>query len=553
MANLFGVVVDRLLGMPEPRVEHVRRHSISVPMPDGSVLAADRYAPLGDERGPVVLIRTPYGKHTAAGRINAEVLARRGLPVIVQDVRGTFESRGEFIPFHHERADGLATVEWLREQPWCDGRVAMAGASYLGHTQWAIGPYLDPPLDAMAIGISASTFVPTFYPSGVIALYTLLTWSSGIGTQEDRFGPLLNLFKGRRIEAAMATLPLSRADRAAIDKAEPFLQEVVAHAEAGDTFWSDIEHDQGVSEVQTPTSMVAGWYDIFLPQQLKDFTALREAGAPCRLTVGPWAHGSLGMIKPMLQDQVSWLEAHLLGDPVQTRSAPVRIFLQGAQRWLDFDHWPVPAEPMDLHLAADGSVHPETTSAGERTFRYDPSDPTPTVGGVLLRGNGQRADNSAVEARPDVLVYTGERLDHDLDVIGAVSAEVFVEADNADFDVFVRICDVDGRGRSFNVTEGITRLSAAPVPADGEGGPTGGDGVRGVSVELLPTAYRFRAGHRLRVQIAGGAFPNYARNTGTGEAATVAVETRPTAIRIRHGADAPTRVTVARFDGGRGD
>ncbi|GAA4968116.1 putative CocE/NonD family hydrolase [Nonomuraea thailandensis] len=540
--GMLSRLFDRLLGLPEattPDLEIAR--DLRVPMPDGVVLRADRYRPRGSEPLPVVLIRTPYGKHKLDARGTARVLARRGMQVVVQDARGTFGSEGRFSAFHQEKEDGLATAAWLREQPWCDGRLAMAGASYLGFTQWAVGPYLDPPLEAMCLGVTSSEFRTTFYPGGVFALHNLLTWAALIGTQEE--APLGGLLpdprRESRLRRAMAHVPIGRSDVAAIGKRVPFLREAAAHAGAGDTFWADVDNSAAAVKMTTPTSMVTGWWDLLLPAQLRDYAALREAGRRSRILIGPWAH-DLGALRALLSEEVSWLSAHLLGDTAQLQRSPVRLYLQRAGRWLDFEQWPPPqSAPTPLHLLPYGRLG--WSAPGESApdvFTYDPARPTRSVGGPLLdmRESRQR-DNRAIEARPDVLVYTGAPLPRPLDLIGPVSATVHVRTDTGHADVFVRLCDVDPAGVSRNVTDGILRL------------PAGSEGVIEAEVELHPTGYRFLRGHRLRVQVAGGAFPRFARNHGTGEPVGEAVRTRPTRFEIFHDAVRPSALMLPVFEG----
>ena len=177
-----------------------------------------------------------------------------------------------------------------------------------------------------------------------------------------------------------------------------------------------------------------------------------------------------------------------------------------------------------------------------RPFVYDPADPTPSKGGPLLQPPGKQVDNAAIELRPDVLTFTTDPLAADLDLVGPVRARIFVRTGRQHADVFVRVCDVDGNGVSRNVVDGIRRLSPQTVPAaDVE---IGDDGVLAVDVELYPTAYRVRAGHRIRVQVSGGSFPRYARNFGTGEpfgAATRALRCR---FEIYHDSRHPAHVTL---------
>lgn len=546
MGSVLAWGLDRLLGMPRAASpDVVRRKDLRIPLPDGVITLADWYRPgdTGTSALPVVLIRTPYGHQTILGRMFGSVLARRGLQVVVQSVRGTFGSGGEFWPMHQERDDGVATVAWLREQPWCDGKVATAGPSYLGHTQWATGPYLDEPLVAMCLSVTTSDFPRTFYPDGNVSLYSLLSWSSLIGTQEDGT-PLSRLLGRRRLEqradAAMRSLPLRAADRVAIGKPVRFWQEVIEHTEPGDDFWKPINHRPLVAKLTTPTTMVTGWYDLFLPTQLDDFRDLQRAGRSTRITIGPWAHADPPNLKTMLQDTASFLVAHLGGNTSELNRAPVRIYLQHANRWLDFPNWPPEAAtPTPIHLRAGRTLDWTAPETGERSdeFDYDPADPTPSVGGPLLNGKTKQQDNTAIEARQDVLVYTGEQLTRDLDLVGDLQATIFLRTGLGHGDLFVRLCDVDERGVSRNVCDGMIRLRAGDLePA--------ADGVVEVQLPMYPTGYRFRRGHRVRVQVAAGAFPRFPRNHGTEERAADAVGGVRNHYEILHDAQHPSRVVL---------
>ena len=177
---------------------------------------------------------------------------------------------------------------------------------------------------------------------------------------------------------------------------------------------------------------------------------------------------------------------------------------------IDSDHGigtsssPPPAREVVWHLQPGGGLAPSLPppSAPDR-FRYDPADPTPAVGGTSLSSNSGPRDNRALERRADVLTYTCDPLRADLEVAGPVRAELHLESSTRHFDVFARLCDVDPGGRSTNVCDGI--LSCGPSTA------------RPICVELWPTAYRFAAGHRVRLQVSGGSHPRFNRNLGTGE------------------------------------
>ena len=336
-------------------------------------------------------------------------------------------------------------------------------------------------------------------------LHNLLSWSASIGTHGG--SQIKRLLETRALEKqvrrAMDHLPLGNADNVAIGKPEPFWRTVTDHTD--DDYWDEIDHTPRLAQLNTPVSMVTGWWDLLLVGQLRDYDELQKADCPRRITIGPWDH--MKSLKAVVSDSFSWLAAHLQGDASSTHRSPVRIYLQKAGQWLDFDHWPPKkSTPTPLYLQSNQVLDwnaPQGDNSAD-AFTYDPKDPTPVVGGPLLdtRASGQR-DNSAIEKRSDVVVYTSDPLTSDLDLIGPISASIYATTDSGHGDLFVPLCDVDRKGISRNVSDGIVRLS----------GETGSP----VEVAMHPTGYRFTRGHRLRVQVSGGAFPNHARNTGSGE------------------------------------
>ncbi|NYE96241.1 hypothetical protein FHU41_002491 [Psychromicrobium silvestre] len=535
---MLTTLLSKLLGLSErPNRALSIIKDFPIPMLDGTELLADRYLPHGDPdaSGPVVLMRTPYGRGGVLGRIHANLMAGQGLQVVVQSTRGSFGSQGEFRPFQTEREDGVATAEWIRQQPWCDGRLAMAGGSYVGHTQWAVGPYLEPPLEAMCLAVTTSNFVPNFYPGGTFAADDMVSWSAIIGLQEEPFAALPKPWQLRRTQAAMRGLPLGRADQAAIGKEVKFLQDVVAHAGQDDGYWKGrADHSEALPTLTVPTTMVSGWYDPFLKAQLEDFKALGAAGHPSRITIGSWRHGEPASLKVILSDQIGFLKATFDGDPAPLQRAPVRIALQHSGQWLDFDQWPPPSNPVEFFTTGRGKLAAKAAESSAESFDYSPDDPTPNIGGPLLMGESKQRDNAARESRPDVLVYSGEPLEQHLDVIGELQATIFLRSTHPKLDVFVRLCDVDPQGVSWNVCDGVLRLTDPAEAAE----------VREVTVQLDPTGYRFQAGHRLRLQISAGAWPRYDRNLGTAEALATASSGIPNRIEILSGTDHPTTITL---------
>ena len=533
-STLTGAAAARALRMPTPvtRVARVRRH-LGLRARDGVILRTDHYVPALDS-APTVLMRTPYGRGGVTA-LGARVFAAQGFHVVVQSCRGTGGSTGTFEPMRYERDDGLDTVDWLRRQPWFTGRLGTFGPSYVGYTQWAISDV--PELEAMATMITASQFRDPTYAGESFSLFTTLAWANILHTQAGPWWEnALELLRGQpRLHAAFGELPLTEADRAATGAEVAFFRRWLSLAGARgtspefDEYWGELGHEHRLPEVKAPVLMVGGWYDIFLPWQLADHAALREAGVATQLVIGPWTHGSTGLLFESLRTSAIWLRRHLTSFAAPP-APPVRVFVgsaNGSGSWRGYDDWPPPFSAQTWHLQPAGRLAtPAPPESTPDSFRYDPLDPTPSVGGPLLVSqlSGPR-DNTALEARPDVLVYSSDRLASDVEIIGPVHVTARVRATSPHFDVFARLCDAGPDGRSINICDGLVRVVPGRFP-------TAEDGVIQVDVALWPTAYRFRAGHRIRLQLSGGAHPRYVRSTGTPD--PLATTLQPVTIEVHH-------------------
>ncbi len=511
--TLSSRLLARLADLPPAENDVLVEHKLPVPMPDGTTLLADRYAPRGAGKLPVILLRSPYGR-SGFGLLYGRLLAERGFQVLIQSVRGTFGSGGRFNPFHDERADGLATLEWLKQQPWCSGEFALVGPSYLGFVQWAIARDAGPALKALVPHITASSFRDQTYAGGAFSLDTVLSWIHLIHIQER---PPLRLIAAqlgatRTLKPLFNHLPLHEVDSRVTGKPVQFYQDWLEHSASGDAWWSAVDFTASVPEVTAPVHLVSGWYDLLLPWLLNDYLALKRAGRQPFLTLGPWPHNSFGGMAAALRESLAWCKAHLQGNRSLLREAPVRLFVMGANTWRDFQEWPPPgAQSQRWHLQSGRGLSPTPPSASEPDhYRYDPADPTPSVGGALLTREAGPRDNRDLEQRPDVLTYTSTPLEKDLEVIGPVRAELFVRSSLAHTDFFVRLCDVEPSGKSTNLCDGLSRLVPGQPAAES-------DGTLRVSIELWPTAHRFLKGHCLRVQVSSGAHPRFTRNPGSGE------------------------------------
>ena len=349
------------LRLPRGQLQVAVQRNLAATMPDGVTLLADRYFPAdsadssGRSQPPVILVRSPYGRSGVVGLAYGHFFAQHGFQAVVQSVRGTFGSGGVFDPLGNEREDGLATVAWLKAQPWFGGVFAMYGPSYLGYSQWAIAADAGPELRAMAAQMAASQFHDAAYVGGAFALESTLTWSDLTTRIERPIGGLTAAFTSvrRARRAALSGRPLAELDTLAAGAPVPFFQDLLRNAAADGHYWQRRDHSGSVGSVDVPVSLLGGWYDVFLPLQLRDYAVLRDARRRPQLTIGPWYHADPRQLRAASADALAWFRAHLLGDRSQLRDQPVRLYITGAGEWRDYPDWPVPGMRQERwHLQA---------------------------------------------------------------------------------------------------------------------------------------------------------------------------------------------------------
>ncbi len=527
LAWLGARALTRRLGLPRAKSFRVER-SLPVPMRDGAVLLADHYAPRTRKPAGTLLMRGPYGRDGLPNRVFAGLYAGQGFHVILQSTRGTFGSEGAFEPGRHEVDDGADTVEWLREQPWYTGEFATVGASYLGFTQLAL--LVDQPADltTSVITMAPHDFGHSVWSTGSFALGDFLGWSYQVAWQH-RGGWIRQMVRGmatpRTLKPVLETLPLDPAAAELLGGRTPWFNAWLEQPDPSSPYWAENGVAAALDNLRGPVLLITGWQDVFVDQTLEQYRRLRARGVEVALTVGPWTHGSGGT--EAIRESVLWL------DGSRRAAAPVRICVAGGD-WLDMQEWPPPVTEMVWHLHPGAALAESPPNGGApSTFVYDPADPTPSVGGrLLVSGKSGYIDDTELAERSDVLSFTSPVLPADLDVIGTPYVELDHRTDNPHADVFVRISDVAPDGHSTNVTDGYLRLTAADTPA------------ARLRLELDATAYRFSAGHRIRLLIAGGCFPRFARNLGTGDPLATATRMVPSVHTVAHGDGGQSRLVL---------
>ncbi len=524
--------------------------NVDVTMRDGVVLKTDIWLPATDGASPVLLQRTPYRKETPFGSqyisaLEFQTALRRGYAIAIQDTRGRYQSGGEFVPFEFEGRDGADTIDWLRSQPFCNGKVAMFGASYVGATQVLALSENPPGLSAIAPQLTTLRHDDTWmYRGGGLELAFLMLWiieSLGPDHLQRRMATMPS---GAR-ERATALLQRLQQDPAAAFARLPVLDNTLIELAPYVREWFDPEAVCGKqiservdwTEDNKPAMLVvAGWNDIFLEGSLELFEKAKsrwsdDGAMPDRLIIGPWSHGNpsdwqgtewLGYAASTVElpeENLAFFDDILMGR--QPASPVVRYFRSGSNSWHAAPDWPLPNTTLVSHfLSSDrGSLDTlpgPTASAG---FVSDPSSPVPSAGGAtflpgLLQGrNSGPIDQTTIELRDDLLIFTGEPLRDDLDVTGLVTVSLWVTSSAPTCDWTARLCEVDAEDRSIGIVDGILRW---------ERGDTSAEQPVEVTVRLGHISRLFRKGRRLRLQCASSNYPRFDRNPQSDVPSTLA-------------------------------
>jgi len=546
--------------------------NLTARMRDGTILRADAYRPETADAAPAILIRTPYSKGSRAETAFVRAAVQRGYAVVVQDVRGRYQSDGVFDPYRQEGRDGRDSIEWLAAQPWCNGRVAGSGLSYPGAAQWLAAVESPPHLACIFPAMCFSSARHFFYIGGAFDLSWIPWIANNIAPEERRRRSLPGARTGRDARAewqrtgrdAFRHLPLNTLPL--MKDIAPYYFEWLDHPEDG-PYWDFADIESRHDRVRVPAMNFSGWHDEgYGPVgAIANFTGMRARGAtPAarnpHLVIGPWTHGEPDLSSTRVGDRdfgsaagleyeqlvLDWCDLHVRGiDRGLSRGPRVRVFVMGSNRWRTADEWPIPGTtPRSLYFRSGGRLTWVAPAAAERPdqYRYDPEDPFEDP--HFDSGLGPH-DQRLVEKRTDLLVFTSDPLPEDLEVIGQIDCRVWLSSTAPDTDIVVRLLDVEPDGPAWNLMSPTLEVLRVRYRA-GELQPL--LLLPGVPVEVrltLPVcANRFRRGHRIRVHVTSSFFPHVDRNPNTGRA--VSGESRLVAATnaIYHDASRPSRIML---------
>lgn len=567
-----------------------------VPMRDGVHLATDIYLPINAAGPlPVVIERTPYDKRKPSRsekqldgqHISREAMAARfteqGFVAIFQDCRGRYASEGVFTKYTAEGEDGFDTLAWIIKQPWCNGKIGSMGLSYAAHTQLAMACLHPPGLSSMVLdsGGFSNAFQCGIRQGGAFELkQATWAWRQAKESPAALADPLVReALEQEDIHQWFSQMPWQpgRSPIRHVPEYEAYLLEQWAQGSFSD-YWRKpgIYAEGHYAELpDIPVLFMSSWYDAYVSSTLANYSAFKRSNsAPQHLIMGPWLHGDRNIshsgdvefgeaanfdgqvAEDWLSCRLQWFERSLKGtSQVAPESAPVKVFLMGGGagtadangrlqhggRWLHSQQWPLPgSEEISLYLHHDRLLKLERPSVRDATLSYrsDPDNPVPTVGGALTSGApvfvggafdqrerpdffGTRGDNRPLAERPDVLSFQTLPLTDDLIVAGPLLIELWIESDALDTDFTAKLVDVYPpsadypQGYAMNITDGIRRCRyrdswETPHPL------TPGERVK-VVIEPFATCNLFKRGHRLRLDIASSNFPHFDVNPNSGE------------------------------------
>ncbi|MCC6703642.1 MAG: CocE/NonD family hydrolase [Thermomicrobiales bacterium] len=568
--------------------------NVSIPLRDGTLTSADIYRPAGAQRLPTLLQRTPYNKNASGGyyQVFAIRAATAGYAVVIQDVRGRYNSGGDFHPFVQEQPDGFDTCEWIVAQPWSNGRIGMFGGSYVGLTQWQAALAGAPGLEAVAPHVTASDYHDGWtYQGGAFNLYFNYSWATGLTSETA----------GRRRAADPATL-LFAANLERVDDLNRFIVETpldcdqtllelgpwyaewIGHP-ALDDYWDHLNVAGRYQDLDIASFNSGGWYDVFLGGTIGNYLGMKWEGGSersrngSRLLIGPWSHatassggaagdyfpGAMGSPDAVdLQGQWlgffdRWLRDHAAAEYDAT--PPVSIFVMGENRWRSETSWPLErAVTTEFFLgsggrantaAGDGKLLRERATGADTMpdhYLSDPRDPVPTVGGQLCCpvhwSPSGALDQKVVEGRADVLVYTTAPFEEPTEVTGPVTVILYAATSAIDTDFTAKLVDVCPCGCVRNLTDGIIRARYRTSPR--EAGFLTPHEVNRYEIDLWATSLLLQPGHALRLEIASSNFPRFDRNYQNGgvQATTPLAEAVVAHQTVLHDAEHPSRLVV---------
>ena len=526
-------------------------------MRDGEPLDTRVWLPGGEGPFPVILERG----YDPGIDWHAERFAEAGYVYVGQQCRGNLEGG----MFRTDDVDGYDTMDWIVEQPWSNGDIAMYGRSFMAATQILTAPEHHPNLRAIVPQvINPSIWERGYWDHGALQLSHVARRIYRTKINADMTHKIAE-YGGW--DAFYRHLPLITLDTTVVGSENKLWQEYVRHSEYG-PYWSEISTHEKIDQIEVPTYFHAGWYDNYPAALFRSFGKIKDAGKvdELRMHVGPTDHmGDVVGDRPFgdsafqqqLEIAIRWLDYVVKGADNGVADEPkITMFTMGINEWRTADTWPPEnAELTKFYLRSDGSRHGSlsTEQPGDEAssqYTYDPENPVPTLGGnhsgpqdhpeIIRVGT---LDHRPNWDREDVLVFETPPLEEDIEVTGSIIATVYASSSAVDTDFLVRLLDVEPDGTAWNLTDGIIRARFRKGIYDPPELLEPGE-VFKYEIELLPTSNVFFKGHKIAVHITSSNFPMYDRNPNTGNEQGMDSELLVAQQTVFHDSSRPSHVTL---------
>ena len=483
----------------------VQKTNQMIEMRDGIFLATDVFLPEDTSPNGAILIRTPYNKNPMS--IIGNIWSNDGWPVIIQDMRGRFSSEGEDTVFRNAHTDGPDTLEWIGEQSWSNGKVATFGGSALGICQYFMAGANPPELACQYIQVAT----PNLHHHGA--------------------------FQGGQMRYQLIYKWLEKQGSLFA------LDEYLEYENYTIDFWTNVSLEDNWQDINVPAIHIGGWYDIFCQGTIDGFMGYQYQGGAgaagkSKLIMGPWTHGGANNIhqgqltypincKDSFSADLFWdmVNQYTMNQPGEYDDWPsVYYYVMGdvndsnapGNEWRAIEDWPVPYTELEWYMHEDGLLSTSEPSEYEPlTYLYNPTDPVPTVGGQNLNMPAGPFDQTNVEVRDDVLLFTSEELTEPYEATGPIKARLYVSSNCLDTDFTVKLTDVYPDGRSMLITDGILRMRNRNGLDHWEFMEPGE--VYEVEVDLWSSSYIWNTGHRIRVAVSSSNYPRFLSNPNTAD------------------------------------
>lgn len=542
---------------------------VRIPARDGVELSSNLYFPAVegkvdfDKKYPVILIRTGYmgvnGEDWAFPQGMHFYVTELGFVYIISNCRGAWKSGGDQVhPLQDEgwgeHQDGVDVVNWIAEQPWCNGKIATVGMSWAGGTEYMLWLVDDVPESlvtsvianpAVNSGFNGFVMKDGFYDQAACGFWCssyMVDQVNGKRLPDDILEKISedNQMMGDPFGNPMAAMALSwphlqmeyGLENIPIIRYSPFYREWLAHREDPDFFAYNDTRPRSHA-IDKPLLFVGSWFDVFNGNVLNGFERMvAEAPDPetakgHRLVVGPWPHvGYVPMVRqyPEASLDMRMLQMEWIGQQVDgVKSAffeenPVTLFVVGENKWRSEKEWPLSdavSTKYYLHsmgpantMMGFGSLSEQEPGADEApdNYMYDPADPIIQAGGSTLLGG--QVDQRQVEMRPDVLCYTTQVLEEDTEVTGYIRGMIYAATSAEDTDFFIKLIDVCPDGICYNVQTGGCRGRYLKNGIEDPSPLVPGE-INEWPIELHAMSYVFKKGHRIRVEVCSSDAVNY--------------------------------------------